>query len=78
MNALLGQRGYLCNEARQTFTDDPVGGQIRLRYGRPVDLAVDLHGAAVDGKNGGPGPNHQIGQGLHQRGRAIALDHRRG
>ena len=35
--------------------DDPVGGQIRLRHRRSVGLAVDLHGVAVDGQNGGAG-----------------------
>ena len=45
--------------------DDPVGRQIRLRHRRPVGLAVDLHGAPIDGKNGGTGLDHQIGQGLH-------------
>ena len=75
MDALLGQRRYLGSQPRQTFADDPVGGEIRLRHRRSVDLAVDLHRRPVDGENGGAGPDHEIGQGLHQRGRGIAIDH---
>jgi hypothetical protein len=56
---LLGQHGYFGNQTAQTFVDDPVGGQVRLRYRRSVDLAVDLHGAAVDGKNGGADLDHR-------------------
>ena len=75
MDALLGQRRYVGSQPRQTFADDPVGGEIRLRHRRSVDLAVDLHRRPVDGENGGAGPDHEVGQGLHQRGRGIAIDH---
>ncbi len=75
MNALLGEGRDVRNQARKTVGDDPVGGQIRFRHRRSVELAVDLHRTPVDGKDGGPGPHHQIGQGLHQRGRSIAVDH---
>ena len=64
------------SQPRQTFADDPVGGEIRLRYRRSVELAVDLHRRAVDGENSRAGPDHQFGQRLHQRGCGIAIDHR--
>ena len=76
MNALLRQGRDLGNEPRQTFGNDPVGGEIGFRHRRSVGLAVDPHGETVDGQDGGAGPDHQIGQGLHQRGRGSAVDHR--
>ncbi len=72
--ALLGDGRDRRNQPGQTFGDDSVGGVIRLRHRRPVLLAVDPHGQAIDGENGCAGPNHQIGQWLHQRGRGIAID----
>ncbi len=73
-DALLRQGRDLRNEPRQTFGNDPVGGEIGFRHRRSVELAVDPHRRPVDGKNGGTGPDHQIGQGFHQRGRGIAVD----
>ena len=40
MRALLGQRRECGGEPRQSLGDDPVGGEIGLRYRRAVDLAV--------------------------------------
>ena len=37
MDALLGQRRYLGSQPRETFADDPVGGEIRLRHRRSVE-----------------------------------------
>jgi hypothetical protein len=76
MDALLGQRRYVGSQPRQTLADDSVGGEIRLRDRRSVEFAVDLHRRPVDGENGGAGPDHQLGQGPHQRGRGIATDRR--
>ena len=63
MDALLGYRRDSRNKLREALANDAVGGKIRLRHRRSIVLAVDLHGLAVDGQNGRPGPDHQIGQG---------------
>ena len=61
-------------QPRQTFGDDAVGGEIGLRHRRSVGLAVDLHGGAVDGEDGGAGPDHEVGQRLDQRGGGVAVE----
>ena len=74
-DALLGQHRYLRGQPRQSLGNDPVGGEIGLGYRRAVQLAFDLHRGPVDGKNGGPGLDHEVGQGLHQISRGVAIDH---
>ena len=75
MQAFLGEGRNIRDQSRQTFADDAVGGQIRLRHRRAVGLAVDLHGPTVDRQNSGAGADHEIGQALHQRGGGIAIEH---
>ena len=74
MDALLGQRRDVRGQPRQAFADDAVGGEIGFRHRRSVGLAVDLHGVAVDGEDGGARPNHQIGQRLDQGGCGLVID----
>ena len=74
LNALLGQRRDVRGQPREAFADDAVGGEIGFRHRRSVGLAVDLHGGAVDGQDGGAGPDHQIGQRLDQGGGGLAID----
>jgi hypothetical protein len=45
-----------------------------IRYRRAVLLAVDLHDMTVDGQDRRTRPDHEIGQGRHQRRRGIAID----
>ena len=75
INALLGQCRDRWNEPRKSIGDDAVGGEVRFRHRRSVDLAIDPHGSAVDGKNGRSGPGDEFGQGFHERGGGIAFDH---
>ena len=75
MSAFLRECRDIRKKPRQAFANDPVGGQIRFRHRRSVRLAFDLHRRAVDRKDGGAGPDHQLGQRLDQRGRGIAIDH---
>src|SRR6202022_2842522 len=39
---------------------------------------VDPHRGTIDGHDGRARPDHQIGQGVHQRGRGITIDRRSG
>jgi len=43
--------------------------------GDPSALPSTFHGRTVDGKDGGAGPDHQIGQRLDQGGGGVAIDH---
>ena len=74
LGALFRQRRYVRRQSRQTFGDDAVGGQIRLRYRRSVGLAVDLHGGTVDGEDGGASLDHEVGQRLDQFRGGVAID----
>ncbi len=73
--ALLGDGRNSRQQPRQALADEAVGGEVRLRYRRSVELAVDFHGVAIDGHDRRARPDHEIGQGRHQRGRGVTLDH---
>ena len=74
MDAFLGKRWNLGHQPRKALGENAVGGQVRFRHRRSVELAVDLHRRAVDGENGRAGPDHQVGQGFHQRSRFGTVD----
>ena len=67
VDALLGDGRNGWRKPRQALPDDPVGDEVRVRHRRSVRLAVDIQANAADRQNSGAGPNHEVGQRLHQR-----------
>ena len=59
---------------RQSVADNVIGSEIGVRDRRAVSFARNRHGAAIDRHNGSASPDHEIGQGFHQRRGGVALD----